>query len=150
MRRRSNRVETLQDEDGNWVEDGGAIKYMAIKYFSELFQADGMSARNFMKGTFPQLEVGMKEEIIKELKIEKAKKTLWEMSPYKAHGPNGPVPGNLHQKRLELAGGGSPHVRKRNLGRRSGRGGNCTCPTGTDPKGAEALQYKRFLPDKTL
>lgn len=88
VRRRRNRVETLQDDEGNWIEDAETLKNMEIEYLSNLFRTDNMRERGFMKGAFPQLDDGVKEEMRKELTVAETKRALWEMGSYKAPGPD--------------------------------------------------------------
>lgn len=66
VRRRRNKIEMFRDADRNWVEDGEALKNMAVDHFSELFRADSMRGWGFIKGAFPQLESGVKEDMGEE------------------------------------------------------------------------------------
>lgn len=86
VRWRKNKVEFLQDRDGNWIEDAEILKNLAVGYFSNLFSIEDLSASVFLKGAFALLEDGMKEEMVKALMIEETKRALWRTSPYKALG----------------------------------------------------------------
>lgn len=90
--RRRNRVESLMDMDGRWVEDKVMLKNMAFGYNSSLFSADPNSTGAFIAGLFPELGHRQRETWEKPWSMTELKKELSEMGSWKAPGPDGYQP----------------------------------------------------------
>lgn len=79
----------LQNDQGEWVAEGGALKDMATEFYRESFTSDGATRCEFTTGCFPPLEVGEAEELGKEVTMEETRRALDHMGSYKAPGPDG-------------------------------------------------------------
>lgn len=57
-RRKRNRIDRLQDQEGNWVEDQMKLKEMVVQYFKDLFSAQAtLTIDPCCAAHFPALEL---------------------------------------------------------------------------------------------
>lgn len=78
------------DADGQWVYDGDALRRMAVNFYENLFKEEGQGLRG--QGVGCKFNVIPKEffDILSmEVTKEEVQQALFEMSPYKAPGPDG-------------------------------------------------------------
>lgn len=84
-----NKVESLKDDAGVWVEDKEELKELALKFYTELFSSDPNTGGEFCRGAFLRLEKGVKlklEEIYTSEEVSMAVKQMWSL---KAPGHDG-------------------------------------------------------------
>lgn len=55
IRRRQNRIDALQNQEGVWVSDQVELKNMVLSFYQGLYAADAQSGGTFIKGYFPVL-----------------------------------------------------------------------------------------------
>lgn len=53
IRRRRNKIHSLLDNKGVWVERKEELKNMAVEFFSKLFRSNDCRQSTFIMGTFP-------------------------------------------------------------------------------------------------
>ena len=65
IRRKYNRIESLQDGTGTWITESGDIKQLVLDYFSSLFTEPmpQLSRSNLLTGRFPPIH----EEVFQDL-----------------------------------------------------------------------------------
>ncbi|XP_045810455.1 uncharacterized protein LOC123904892 [Trifolium pratense] len=103
-RRRYNKVNMLRDMHGNWVEDVEALKQMANNYYKALFADEGNALNWYQtKITFPQLNDEDLQMIRGDITNEEVKRAVFNMSPWKAPGPDG-FPAGFYQKSWKIVG----------------------------------------------
>lgn len=89
VRRRINKIEVLQGDDGKWVTDNEKLKNLVVCYCIKLFISDLEDDGHFITGHFPGMEAGTLEELSKEIAMEETKRVTMNMGSYKAPGPDG-------------------------------------------------------------
>lgn len=89
IRRRRNRIEALQLEDGSWVEDQLTLKDLAISYFRNLYASNTMATGDFIIGCFPRLSAENQLELNKEYTKDVVVRTIKGIGALKAPGPDG-------------------------------------------------------------
>ena len=57
VRRRRNRIETLQDQDGNWISEKAMLEKLATAFYVELYKDDPGSVPYVLRGSFMALAV---------------------------------------------------------------------------------------------
>jgi hypothetical protein len=72
-----------------WEED--KLKQMAIEYYRKLFTREESSANNSPQSllNFPVLDEWDRHKLMKPVTDEKVKRTVFDMKPLKAPGPDG-------------------------------------------------------------
>ncbi|KAK4286586.1 hypothetical protein QN277_003122 [Acacia crassicarpa] len=104
IRRRRNRVVSLQDELGVWVEDEVEVRDMVVKHFKRLFQDDlHHQVKLRTESNFPSIEVTRLEDIAKTPTDKEILEAIKRMGPYKAPGVDG-FPPIFFQKNWEVVG----------------------------------------------
>lgn len=94
IRRRRNRVDTLQADDGSWIKDGHELELMAVEYYKRLyFMADVNPIMRQLpsEGFTPISEADLKR-IGKPCTATEIELSLRSMGKYKAPGPDGYQP----------------------------------------------------------
>lgn len=79
----------LQNDEGEWVSDNGALKDMATQFYRELFTSDSLTGVKFITSCFPTVQASVVEDLGKEVTMEETKQALNDMGSYKAPEPNG-------------------------------------------------------------
>lgn len=77
--RRTNRIEVLKDEAGEWIRDSEKLKEMAVKFYSELFAADENAGRFFPTQPFPKFGLDVARDLEKEFSMEDTQEALCRM-----------------------------------------------------------------------
>jgi len=90
IRRRANRIEALQQEDGHWISSAEEIKHLVVDYFATLFTEPLASPRiDLPSGLFPRLPETTLTELSKPYSSTEILRALRSMAPFKAPGPDG-------------------------------------------------------------
>lgn len=92
IRRKQNRIESLKDEQGNWVDDKETLKNLATTFYKTLFTSDASTGGDFLRGCFPPLSEDTRRRLEEDYSIEETCKALMEMGSLKAPGPDGYPP----------------------------------------------------------
>ena len=98
QRRRKNRIEGLQNQNGEWIDDQQGIENISLEYFVSIFKSDFPS--NFaesLEAISPRVTSDMNKELLAEFKAAEVWKALKQMHPTKAPGPDGMSPLFFHQ-----------------------------------------------------
>ncbi|XP_074284000.1 uncharacterized protein LOC141608557 [Silene latifolia] len=91
IRRKHNRIESLQDGQGNWIWDPDEVKSMVVTYFHNAFAGPPVvcNFEGLTWGHFPQLTQEDYLKLNRKYTISDLQCALNQMSPYKAPGPDG-------------------------------------------------------------
>lgn len=89
IRRRRNRIEALQNDRGEWIEDKVKLRDHAISFYKELFTSDPESGGELMRGCFPPLNKHMRRSLAADFTLEDTANALKGMGSMKAPGPDG-------------------------------------------------------------
>ncbi|WCJ23872.1 hypothetical protein M5689_005873 [Euphorbia peplus] len=90
IRRRRNKIEGLQGDDGVWVWDSMQLMEMAHNFYINLFSADGGIQQRLHTGcSFPSWQPGALDSIGSPFTDVEVKKAIFSMAPLKAPGPDG-------------------------------------------------------------
>lgn len=84
IRRRKNRVELLQKEDGSWASEQEDLTDMALTYYRRLYESDPESDGNFLTGCFPRLPMLSLEQLRRDFTKEEVHEALKGMGSLKA------------------------------------------------------------------
>ncbi|XP_071909569.1 uncharacterized protein [Coffea arabica] len=86
-RRRRNRMNKLQREDGSWTESEDELSYEIADYYRKLLTSSGEGdLTEVLEGISNTITVEMNENLIKPVEEEEIKFALFSMSPEKAPG----------------------------------------------------------------
>lgn len=77
------------NEEGACVDDNEELKSMAMRFYQKLFESDPTTGGEFVAGCLQHLDNSTKEELGKEVTVEKTKRALKDMGCYKAPSPDG-------------------------------------------------------------
>ena len=91
VRRRVNRIEALQDVNGNWYLETEGVKHMVRDYVLRLYTDDNDQYRPYTlpSGRFPLLEPEVLHQIEAPFTATEVKTAIFEMGALKAPGPDG-------------------------------------------------------------
>ncbi|OMO90064.1 reverse transcriptase [Corchorus capsularis] len=90
VKRSRNRIRSLKDSEGNWVNDQATIKRMAVQHYKTLYtESLEESLRPDISVTFPRLEVNEIEELHKPVDDDEVKEAMFSIGPHKTPGPDG-------------------------------------------------------------
>lgn len=89
VRQRRNRIVSLQDNSGAWVEDKKELINMAVDYYKGLFTSEHSGGEDFMRGCFPPLSDHVRRRLDEGFALEDTRKALMAMGSLKAPGPDG-------------------------------------------------------------
>lgn len=56
IKRRRNKIDTLMDKEGRWVENRDELKNMAVEFYSKMFKYVVEGSVKFIKGYFSDME----------------------------------------------------------------------------------------------
>lgn len=107
IRRARNKIESLLNEEGAWVEDKEQLKGLATKFYGDLLTLEPGGIEDFILSRFPQASEETKRILLANFTMEETKKALWQMGSWKA-----PVPDGFHVgffKRTRECTGASIH-----------------------------------------
>ena len=111
VRRSFNRIEALQDAQGNWFWDDEGIKSMVRDFFLSLFSDDGAPFTPYIlpKDCFPTLNAEEQTELDKTFTGCEVKKALFDMDRFKAPGPDG-FQALFYQRHWDMVGDHLQHL----------------------------------------
>ena len=91
IRRRRNRISTLQDENEEWIEDPASLRDLVVNHFKRLFTEDDTEYSGSQLGTwdFPVLSADDVRELVRPFSKDDVLLALQSMHPYRAPGPDG-------------------------------------------------------------
>ncbi|XP_021803305.1 uncharacterized protein LOC110747435, partial [Prunus avium] len=104
IRRRRNRIEKLQNDSGEWVENSNGLKELAVNYFLDLFslpQRDYNSSP--IPNLFPQIMATDLTSLIANVSISEVKNSLFNIGGLKTPGVDG-FPACFYQNQWNLCG----------------------------------------------
>ncbi|XP_054782099.1 uncharacterized protein LOC129289366 [Prosopis cineraria] len=97
MWRRRNRVVTLKDDSGRWIEEEEELLKWVIDYFKSLFQEDLLKSGTLItNSSFPDMERARLEGLAQEPSDEEFKKAIFSIRAFKAPGYDGFSPIFFH------------------------------------------------------
>ncbi|XP_072084307.1 uncharacterized protein [Arachis hypogaea] len=85
-RRRTNKVDSLQDIDGNWVSDKITLKNMAFNFYFNLYSDDTPDSEFILRNSFPTLPQDDLDAIGNMLSLSEVKDLIFNMGSLKAPG----------------------------------------------------------------
>lgn len=89
-RRKRQRIEALQDSNGEWVYDPDTLKSMTVSFFQNLYIDDMGNNMSFpIRGCFPSLSENDVVGFSADLRMFEVKKALFAIGALKASGPDG-------------------------------------------------------------
>ena len=104
QRRRKNRIEGLQNQQGDWIDDQEGIENIILEYFTKMYRSDNPSNFDASLGAITKrVTQEMNEELVAEFKAEEVWQALQQMHPTKAPGPDGMSP-IFYQKYWDIVG----------------------------------------------
>lgn len=86
---RGQRVEALQDSDGNWVTEPDLVKNMDMNFFRDLYRDDSVNVPFQVRGCFPCLSHHEKVQLSSDFSFGEVRRALFDMGGLKAPGPDG-------------------------------------------------------------
>lgn len=89
VRRRRNRIEALQAENGRWESSQAVLKEMALSYFKELYNSNPEANDAFLLDAFPCLSSMSLSDLSRPYSKEEIWSALKGMGAWKAPGPDG-------------------------------------------------------------
>ncbi|WCJ29110.1 LINE-1 retrotransposable element ORF2 protein [Euphorbia peplus] len=99
IRRKQNKIEAIQLNNGNWIYDLNNIRSHAFNFYKNLFLED--QPRSFVSCnttiSFPHLSDCESNDIFRPVSVEDFRQTLFDMSPNKAPGIDG-LPAAFYQR----------------------------------------------------
>ncbi|WCJ20597.1 LINE-1 retrotransposable element ORF2 protein [Euphorbia peplus] len=99
IRRKQNKIEVIQLNNGNWIYDLNDIRSHAFNFYKNLFLED--QPRSFVSCnttiSFPHLSDCESNDIFRPVSVEDIRQALFDMSPNKAPGIDG-LPAAFYQR----------------------------------------------------
>jgi hypothetical protein len=90
FRRRKNKILSLRDNTGEWIEDTEALKGLVRQFYIDLFSEDNMVRDSVVSwNTYPNNIENHHNKLNATIDFMECKKALFDMSPYKAPGEDG-------------------------------------------------------------
>jgi hypothetical protein len=103
-RRRRNNILMLRNSDGQWIEEVDQLQRMMNDFYQHLFLANHYSMEwSKTNITYPCLEENEIAALAAPITNKEVKNALFEMSPWKAPGPDG-FPAGFYQKSWNIVG----------------------------------------------
>ncbi|RHN77611.1 putative RNA-directed DNA polymerase [Medicago truncatula] len=89
VRRRKNKILTLRDNEGGWVDDPDHLKNIVRDYYVNLFKEENPIRDPIISwNTYPTLEEHH-DSLSAHVQINECKRALFDMNPHKAPGEDG-------------------------------------------------------------
>lgn len=104
IRRRRNRYESLQNEQGEWVDHLEQLAKMATNYFKNLFQEDCNCVEYGLHGAFPTIQEEEQKDLERPVTNLEILQTINRMGGLKAPGPDG-FQAVFYQTQWDIIGG---------------------------------------------
>ncbi|CAL1381890.1 unnamed protein product [Linum trigynum] len=90
IRRRRNKIETLRDANGLWVDDPQALGLLVFDYFANLYLQDSSVYEDRLpKQAFPRLDSTEMMTLMRPFTIMDIHQAIFDMKPFQAPGPDG-------------------------------------------------------------
>lgn len=90
VKKAQNMITSLRDENDEWVSDSARLQDFVREYYIQLFSNEpGAQTTSVLEGAFPTLTLEDWREFNLGITKEEVHKTLFEMAPFKAPGPDG-------------------------------------------------------------
>lgn len=87
IRQKRNRIDRLQSENGEWVEDQNKLKELTVQYFQNLFSEDvGLNLGIPHRAQFPSLELNIIRDTFRRVSATDIKNAIFDMGSLKAPG----------------------------------------------------------------
>ncbi|XP_074342276.1 uncharacterized protein LOC141679766 [Apium graveolens] len=100
QRRRTNTIQRLQVEEGQWVDWENGLEEFMKEYYSGIFKATEANWQEVIDCVPRKITSDKNSELLAEVVDEEVKTALFQMDPDKAPGPDGMTPG-FFSKTLE-------------------------------------------------
>ncbi|XP_072084360.1 uncharacterized protein [Arachis hypogaea] len=102
-RRRRNRIEALQDDNGNWIHEQTTLERMATSFYSRLYIEDTPDTPFVLNNCFPPLDTIDLESIGSNVSRMEIRSALFSMGSLKAPGKDG-IQAIFYQKKWDVVG----------------------------------------------
>ncbi|PNX92648.1 hypothetical protein L195_g015788 [Trifolium pratense] len=103
-RRRRNNILMLKNADGQWIEEVAQLQRMVNEFYQHLFLANHNNMDWIQTTiTYPCLDENEIDALAAPITNDEVKNALFEMSPWKAPGPDG-FPAGFYQKSWNIVG----------------------------------------------
>jgi len=90
IRRRRNKIMTLRDNDGVWIEDYDNLKSLVRNFYVHLFKEEKTNRDNVIsRNTYPSIMEEQHNTLSANIQIKECKKALFDMGPHKAPEEDG-------------------------------------------------------------
>ena len=91
IRRRYNRIKSLQDGSGIWITEPSDIKQLVLDYFSSLFiePMPQLLRGHPITGRFPPIQEAIFQDLCNPFTSKNVQLVLQSMNPFKAPGSDG-------------------------------------------------------------
>ncbi|CAL1384036.1 unnamed protein product [Linum trigynum] len=89
-RRRRNKILTLRNENGEWIDNQESLRNMVLQFYTYLYtQEEGLYEDLMPRGRFPRLQQEELMELLRPFIISDFHRAIFEMKPMSAPGPDG-------------------------------------------------------------
>ncbi|XP_031131957.1 uncharacterized protein LOC116033348 [Ipomoea triloba] len=103
IRKSRNTISSLRDVDGEWITDDDLLKAHVQTFYVTLFSDYSAEQRDTsLEGVFPVLSQDEWRVFNQDISKEEVCNALFDMSPFKAPGPDGCLPDGLNDTLLAL------------------------------------------------
>lgn len=89
VRRKHNKIEALQNKQGEVVTKPEVLKQMTVEFYRDLYSSAGPCPRYHVRGKFPMVDERFLQRIQRALSAEEIKCAIFSMGALKAPGPDG-------------------------------------------------------------
>ncbi|XP_073051702.1 uncharacterized protein [Primulina eburnea] len=104
VKRSRSKIEALKDDNETWITDMDHLKDKIKDFYSSLYTSDQTSASSQVeRGCFPPLQEAHSLALHAPFSPDEVKRALFDMSPFKAPGPDG-IPAGFYQKMWHIVG----------------------------------------------
>ncbi|XVF74117.1 hypothetical protein PTKIN_Ptkin13bG0034500 [Pterospermum kingtungense] len=104
IRRSRNNIAALRDENGEWITGKEELNNHVLTFFRNLFTIEQECDSSYIpKGCFPRVSQSVMLEVLSPFVIGDIRRALFDMSPFKAPGPDG-FQANFYQRLWSVVG----------------------------------------------